>query len=237
MKVSGTTRKMITGSVISTELYVDQRMNAFGLAMTKIPIITTRTASVPSGRRAEFNSSFQPQLFATAGCGGALRGGGADGDTGRRSAVGTAIAGPAAAEPGAIGRGASPAACGVARGPGRRMRCVAGGATGGPVRRGVRLVLRPASVNLEADYNPAIVFSDGSAALFTGHFDLLPLSGLGQADALPADLSATALDIPPAVVQWPDAAGPVAGSWGGFGKRLGRPPISPVSRIRGALGG
>ena len=47
-------------------------------------------------------------------------------------------------------------------------------ATGRSVPRKVRLRFTPHARELNADYEPALAFSDGSLALFTGHFDVKP---------------------------------------------------------------
>jgi hypothetical protein len=59
----------------------------------------------------------------------------------------------------------------------------------GTVPRRVRLAFTPADDDLMADYDPALVFTDGSVALFTGHWDLFPARSLAAAERLPADLS------------------------------------------------
>lgn len=81
---------------------------------------------------------------------------------------------------------------------------------GGPVPRRLRLRLSPAASDLEADYDPALVFTDGAVALYTEHFNVLPLGSVAEAAALPADLNG--VDLPgdgPAEVTWRDRAGPV----------------------------
>lgn len=80
---------------------------------------------------------------------------------------------------------------------------------GGPVPRRIRIVMRPASQNLQADYNPAIVFTDGSAALYSGHFDVFPLASVEAARALPEDLNEAEFESQDAVIRWRDRAGPV----------------------------
>lgn len=64
---------------------------------------------------------------------------------------------------------------------------------GSPVPRTLRVRLRPASVNLLADYDPALAFSDGRLALYSGHFDLFPVADMAAAEALPADLNDASL--------------------------------------------
>ncbi|WPB72944.1 hypothetical protein KYC5002_28255 [Archangium violaceum] len=82
-------------------------------------------------------------------------------------------------------------------------------ADGGPVPRRVRVAIRPASVDLEADYDPALLFTDGSVALYTAQFDVIPLQSREAARALPHDLNGVELAGGPARVTWRDRAGPV----------------------------
>lgn len=64
----------------------------------------------------------------------------------------------------------------------------------GSVPRRVRIAFTPFARRLEADYDPALVFSDGTAALFTGHFEVAPLPSAAAAEALPADLNGVDLE-------------------------------------------
>ena len=82
-------------------------------------------------------------------------------------------------------------------------------ADGGPIPRTVRIVMRPQPGDLEADYDPALVFSDGTTALFTNQFDIGPLASVEAAAALPMDLNGVAGTGGPARVRYSDAAGPV----------------------------
>lgn len=61
--------------------------------------------------------------------------------------------------------------------------------SGVDVPRRVRIAISPVAVDLEADYDPALVFTDGSVALFSGHFDVFPLGSPETAAALPHDLA------------------------------------------------
>lgn len=81
---------------------------------------------------------------------------------------------------------------------------------GGPVPRRLRLALTPQAADLEADYDPALVFADGAVALYTGHFDVFPMASVAAVEALPADLNG--VDIPgkgPATIRWRDTGGPL----------------------------
>jgi hypothetical protein len=82
-------------------------------------------------------------------------------------------------------------------------------ADGGPVPREVRIVMHPRQGDLEADYDPALMFSDGAVALYSGQFDVSPLSSLAAARTLPLDLNGIDLPGGSAEVRWRDRAGPV----------------------------
>jgi hypothetical protein len=82
-------------------------------------------------------------------------------------------------------------------------------ADGGPVPRHIRIAMRPEPGDLEADYDPALVFSDGTVALFSDQFDIHPLASLAQASNLPMDLNGIDLAGGPAAVTWRDRAGPI----------------------------
>jgi hypothetical protein len=59
----------------------------------------------------------------------------------------------------------------------------------GTVPRTVRVRFTPVTADLVAEYDPALVFSDGSVALWSGHFHLLPVASLRAVEALPLDLN------------------------------------------------
>ncbi|MBU1345453.1 MAG: hypothetical protein KKA16_00715 [Alphaproteobacteria bacterium] len=82
-------------------------------------------------------------------------------------------------------------------------------ADGGPVPRRVRITMHPREGDLEADYDPALMFSDGAVALYSGQFDVAPLASVEQARALPLDLNGIDLPGGPAEVTWRDRGGPV----------------------------
>ncbi|PZQ36723.1 MAG: hypothetical protein DI570_32245, partial [Phenylobacterium zucineum] len=82
-------------------------------------------------------------------------------------------------------------------------------ADGEPLPRSVRIAMRPASGDLEAAYTPSLVFSDGSVALYTEQFNLIPLDSAQAALDLPADLNGVELPGGPTEVTWRDASGPV----------------------------
>ena len=80
---------------------------------------------------------------------------------------------------------------------------------GGPVPRDVRIVMTPRPGDLEAEYDPALVFSDGTVALFSGQFDVIPLESVAAARALPRDLNGVEVPGGPAAVTWRDRSGPI----------------------------
>lgn len=80
---------------------------------------------------------------------------------------------------------------------------------GEPVPLEVRLSLTPASGAVAAAYDPALLFSDGSVAMFSGQFDVFPLSSIDAARELPADLNGLDLQAEATRVTWRDSRGPV----------------------------
>ena len=59
---------------------------------------------------------------------------------------------------------------------------------GRPVPPRVRISLAPFGRGLAGDYDPALIFTDGSVALYTEQFDVFPVASVAAAAALPADL-------------------------------------------------
>lgn len=92
---------------------------------------------------------------------------------------------------------------------------------GGPVPRRLKFRLSPKAEDLQADYDPALMFTDGSVAMFSGHFDLMPLASAEQADSLPLDMKDVDLPRFNARITWRDRAGPVL-----FGGERRRNPVS-----------
>lgn len=80
---------------------------------------------------------------------------------------------------------------------------------GGPVPRRVEIALTHGPGDLEADYQPTLIFSDGTRALFTEQFNLIPLESVEAARALPRDLNGVDLPGGPTTVTWRDRNGPV----------------------------
>lgn len=62
-------------------------------------------------------------------------------------------------------------------------------AVSGNVPPKVRVRFTPVSSDLIAEYDPALIFSDGSVALWSGHFHLVPMESLAPVEALSVDLS------------------------------------------------
>lgn len=61
------------------------------------------------------------------------------------------------------------------------------GTEGRPVPRNVRLSFRPYPDDIESGYDPALVFSDGSVALYTTAFKLVPARSTAEVAAAPID--------------------------------------------------
>lgn len=80
---------------------------------------------------------------------------------------------------------------------------------GGPVPRNIRIRMTPKAEDLNADYDPALIFTDGSAALYAGHFTLFPIASPEAAEALPMDLNDVEIESDNSRITWRDAAGPV----------------------------
>ena len=82
-------------------------------------------------------------------------------------------------------------------------------ADGSPVPEHVRVVLRPQAGDLEAAYDPALMFSDGTVALYSGQFDLIRLDSVAAARDLPTDLNGVDVEGEPSAVTWRDLSGPL----------------------------
>jgi hypothetical protein len=68
-------------------------------------------------------------------------------------------------------------------------------ANGGEVPDRVRLTFSPLNAKLTDDYTPALRFTDGGVALFTGQFDVFPLRAARDADQLPSDLNGVLMPV------------------------------------------
>jgi hypothetical protein len=73
----------------------------------------------------------------------------------------------------------------------------------------VRVRFTPVSSDLMAEYDPALIFSDGSVALWSGHFYLRPVASVAAAEALPLDLNGIGFPGDGAQVTFRDRAGRV----------------------------
>ena len=62
---------------------------------------------------------------------------------------------------------------------------------------------------LQADYAPALVFTDGSVALFVAQFDCFPMDSMAAVRALPSDLNNQLVPAAEQKYVFRDAAGPV----------------------------
>ena len=79
----------------------------------------------------------------------------------------------------------------------------------GELPRRVTVNFKPVSEGLEQDHPPALVFTDGSVALFIGQFDCFPMDSLSEVRALPADLNNHPVPAARLKFAFRDAAGPV----------------------------
>lgn len=82
-------------------------------------------------------------------------------------------------------------------------------ARGRRVPERVRVRFTPFTGDLIADYDPALAFTDGSVALFSGQFEAFPLDSAAAAGRLPIDLSGAGAPASPTRVTFSDAAGQV----------------------------
>jgi len=80
---------------------------------------------------------------------------------------------------------------------------------GGPVPRIVRIRIKPASARVEASYSPALMFSDGSVALFSGQFDVFPATSVEAVRETQDDMNGAIPAAPPTIVTWSDGGAPV----------------------------
>ncbi|MEJ0086030.1 MAG: hypothetical protein WDO72_10125 [Pseudomonadota bacterium] len=73
----------------------------------------------------------------------------------------------------------------------------------------VRIGFTPVAERLQADYPPALRFTDGSVALFVAQFDLFPMDSLAKVRALPNDLNNQMVPAAQLRYVFVDSAGPV----------------------------
>ena len=82
-------------------------------------------------------------------------------------------------------------------------------AEAGNVPRHVRLRFTPFVKDIETDYDPALVFTDGSVALFDQQFKIFPVETLDEVAKLPIDYSAVPATAAATRVTFRDASGRV----------------------------
>lgn len=113
--------------------------------------------------------------------------------------------------------------------PGVRLETAGGrdvlrGVDGAPVPRRVRVRMQPRFVDLQANYDPVLMFSNGAAAWYSEVFHLIPLAAEAELAVLPRDLGPLVDGSGPARVTWSDADGPVLVQ----GQRLDAPESTRV---------
>jgi Peptidase family M1 domain len=79
----------------------------------------------------------------------------------------------------------------------------------GDVPLRVRIRFQPLAQRLQADYPPALAFTDGSIGLYVAQFDLFPMDSLSRVRALPDDLNNQVVPAAELHFVFRDAAGPV----------------------------
>jgi hypothetical protein len=79
----------------------------------------------------------------------------------------------------------------------------------GEVPKRVRVRIKPFSVDMRADYESALVFTDGSVAMFVAQFEAFPLDSLRAVRALPSDLNNQSVPQADLKYFFRDTAGPV----------------------------
>jgi hypothetical protein len=79
----------------------------------------------------------------------------------------------------------------------------------GELPRRVTVRFKPESEGLDGDHPPALVFTDGSVALFVAQFDCFPMDTLAAVRALPRDLNNQMVPAADQKYVFRDAAGPV----------------------------
>jgi hypothetical protein len=82
-------------------------------------------------------------------------------------------------------------------------------ANGGPVPARVRIVFTPAPVDVVMGYDPALVFTDGSVALYSEQFVAFPMASRAAVARLPIDLNGISFREVETRMRFSDRAGPV----------------------------
>lgn len=83
------------------------------------------------------------------------------------------------------------------------------GENGRPVPGRVRIRFVPFAGDVIASYDPALVFTDGSVALYSKQFDAFPVASVDEAERLPLDLNGSNVIRGVNKVTFRDQAGPV----------------------------
>ena len=79
----------------------------------------------------------------------------------------------------------------------------------GKLPRQVAVTFTPVRERLQGDYAPALVFTDGSVALFVAQFDGFPMESPAAVGKLPSDLNNQMVPAAELKFRFRDAAGPV----------------------------
>jgi hypothetical protein len=79
----------------------------------------------------------------------------------------------------------------------------------GPMPRRVKLRFSPFLEDIEAGYDPALAFADGSVALYADQFKVVPMKSPAALKAAPPDDDKLPASIHPTVMTFADKAGPV----------------------------
>lgn len=79
----------------------------------------------------------------------------------------------------------------------------------GNVPKSVRLRFKPFTEDIETSYDAALAFTDGSVALYSQQFKLVPMRSLAEAESAPLDSGELPLAIHPTYISYRDKAGPV----------------------------
>jgi hypothetical protein len=79
----------------------------------------------------------------------------------------------------------------------------------GNMPQSVRLRFKPFTEDIETSYDAALAFTDGSVALYSQQFKLVPMRSLAEAESAPIDSGELPLAIHPTNITYRDKSGPV----------------------------
>ena len=101
----------------------------------------------------------------------------------------------------------------------------------------MRIRFTPFATGLQADYTPALLFTDGSVALYVAQFDMFP-DGVGarRCKALPSDLNNQRCRPRKLHYVFHDRAGPVLAAMGDAPTVARRPPTTDTTCSSAACG-